>query len=75
MQAVAEQNQRCVHSPEEDMHACFFVSHLNHVEFFLARAAVRTTPRQRHIIPPGAWRDAGRGIAFFFLIDIATNHA
>jgi hypothetical protein len=51
------------------------VLNLDHVEFFLACAAIRATPGQRHVFPLRARRYTGCGVAFFFFIDIAANYA
>ena len=50
-------------------------SDLDHLEIFLAGAAVGAAPAQGHVFPFGARIDAPLGVALGLFIDIPANHA
>jgi hypothetical protein len=55
--------------------ACRPRSDLDHLEVFLAGAAVRAAPAQRHVVPPGAGRNSAFRIALGLLVHVPADHA
>jgi len=50
-------------------------SDLDHLEIFLAGAAIGAAPAQGHIVPLGARVDAPLGVARGLFVDVPANHA
>ena len=50
-------------------------SDFDHLEIFLAGAAIGAAPAQRHVVPLGARVDAPLGVARGFFVDVPANHA